>query len=70
MLEELGGVVEIGELDRLRLDGLEGIGELRSDAVEGSLEGGDRRSDGGESVIGMLEGGELGEKIGVAGEDL
>ncbi|POO03415.1 hypothetical protein TorRG33x02_006200 [Trema orientale] len=65
VLKELRGVVEIGELDCLHLDGVEEIGRIR-----GKLEGGDNGSDGGESVIDVLEGGELREKLAMAGEDL
>lgn len=69
MLEELGGVVEIGELEGLGLDLTVGIGDLGADAVEGGLEGGDGGSDGGEREFSVLEGGELGEEVVVTGED-
>lgn len=50
-------------------NGGEGIGELGSEAAEGGLESGDGGSDGGEGVVGVLERGELGEEVVVAGED-
>ncbi|PON85786.1 hypothetical protein TorRG33x02_183950 [Trema orientale] len=68
--EELCGAAEIGELDHLCLDGVEEIRELRSDAAEESLEGRDGESNSGQSMIGVLEGGELGEKYVMAGEEL
>lgn len=70
VLQEIGGSVEVGELERLGVDGGEGFGELGSDAAEGGLEGGDGGADGGEGEVGGLEGGELGEEVVVAGEDL
>lgn len=70
VLEKLRRAVEVGKLYGLRLDGFQGIGELGSDAAEGGLEGGDGGSDGSEGVISVLEGGELGEELVVAGEDL
>lgn len=52
------------------MDRFEGVGELRSNALEGRLERGDRGSDGAESVVGVLEGRKLREKVAMAGEDL
>ena len=40
-LEELGGAVEVGELERLGADLAMGVGDLGSDAADGGLESGD-----------------------------
>lgn len=69
-LEELGGAVEVGELEGLGADLAVGIGDLEADLADGGLEGGDAGSDDGEGGFGVLHGGELGEEVVVAGEDL
>lgn len=53
--------MEILKLDGEGADGGKGVGELGSGAAEGGLQGEDRGSDGGEGVVGVVEGGELGE---------
>ncbi|KAB2620445.1 oligomeric Golgi complex subunit 5-like [Pyrus ussuriensis x Pyrus communis] len=58
------------ELDGEGADGGKGVGELGSGVAKGGLEGSNRRSDGGEGVIGVMEGRKLGEEVGVAGENL
>lgn len=70
VVQELGGAVEVRQLESLGFDGFERVGELGSNAAEGGLEGGDGGSDGGEGVVGVLEGRELRQEVGVAGEDL
>ena len=69
-LEEVGGVVEVGELEGFGADLEVGERDVRADGFEGGLEGGERRSEGGERGMGMVEGGELGEEMVVTGEDL
>lgn len=68
--EEVRGGVEVGELDRLGVDGSERVGEIGSDFPDGGLEGGNGGAEGGERDVGVVERGELGEEVVVAREDL
>lgn len=68
--EEVRGGVEVGELDRLGVDGSERVGEIGSDFADGGLEGGNGGAEGGERDVGVVERGELGEEVVVAREDL
>lgn len=70
VIEEVGGGVEIGELKGLGVDRAEGIGEVGASLAERGMEGGDRGAEGGEGELGVVEGGELGEEVVMAGEDL
>lgn len=68
--EEVRGGVEVGEVDRLGVDGSERVGEIGSDFADGGLEGGNGGAEGGERDVGVVERGELGEEVVVAREDL
>lgn len=68
--EELGGGVEVRQLYGFGSDGADGLGEIGSDAADGGLEGGDGGAEGGEGDLGVGEGGELGEELRVAGDDV
>lgn len=61
--------MKIGELEGFGLDLSVGIGDLGADAAKGGLEGRNGRSDGGKRELSMLEGGELGKEMVMAGED-
>ena len=69
-LEELGGVVEAGELECLGSDLAVGVGDLGSDVADGGMEVGDGGAEGEEGGVGFPDGEELREEVVVAGEDL
>ena len=68
--EEVRGGVEVGELDRLGVNGSERVGEIGSDFADGGLEGGNGGAEGGECDVSVVERGELGEEVVVARENL
>lgn len=70
VVEEVGGGVEIGELEGFGADGAEGVGEVGAGLAEGGVEGGDGGAEGGEGELGVVEGRELGEEVVVAGKHL
>lgn len=70
MVEEVGGGVEVGELEGFGADGAEGVGKVGAGLAEGGVEGGDGGADGGEGELRIVKGRELGEEVIVAGEHL
>lgn len=70
MAEEVRGGVEVGELDRLGVNGSERVGEIGSDFADRGLEGGNGGAEGGECDVSVVERGELGEEVVVARENL
>jgi hypothetical protein len=68
--EEVRGGVEVGELDRFGVNGVERIREVRASLAERGVEGGHGGAEGRECHIGVVERGELGEEVVVAGENL
>lgn len=62
--------MEVREEKGFGLDGAEWVGEVGAGLADGGVEGGNGGAEGGEGEVSVVERGELGKEVVVAGKDL